>query len=70
MNELQHKYDVLLATFVGAIMAHTGCTQDQAATRIATLCAITQTQVFDPVGPTVQAANNKATAQTNGLAVR
>ena len=46
MIEMQHKYDVLLVSFIGAIMAQTGCSRQEAVERIATLCAITEQHVF------------------------
>jgi hypothetical protein len=46
MIDLQHRYDVLLCAFIGAIMAQSGCGTDEALKRIATLCAITEDKVF------------------------
>lgn len=52
--ELQHKYDVMLLTFVSFLMVLTGCDEEEATKRIATLCAVTQTKVFDPIGETIE----------------
>jgi len=46
MIDLQHKYDVMLCAFIGAIMAQSGCSKDEALARIATLCTITEQQLF------------------------
>lgn len=48
MPGLQHKYDVLLAAFVGFLMGQTGCTRQEATMRIATLCVITEQRLFGP----------------------
>ncbi len=46
MIDLKHKYDVLLVAFIGAIMVQTGCSKDEALVRIATLCTIAESKVF------------------------
>jgi len=48
--DLQHKYDVMLAAFVGLIMVTTGCTQEQAVRRVAILCATAEAVVFGSAG--------------------
>jgi hypothetical protein len=54
MMENQHKYDVLLATFVAFLMQQTGCSQDAAGIKIATLCAVVQTLAFDTPGKSAE----------------
>jgi hypothetical protein len=49
-KELQHKYDVMLLAFIGLLMKMTGCNQEEAALRVASLCACIQTDVFDKSG--------------------
>ena len=44
--ELQYKYDVLLCAFIGAIMVQSRCSKDEAMARVATLCTITEQQLF------------------------
>ena len=44
MKEITN-YDLILITFMGAIMAQSGCSKDEALMRIATLCAITEKQM-------------------------
>jgi hypothetical protein len=57
--DLQHKYDVLLVAFISLIRAWTGCSEEEATAKVAELCAITQTEVFDPVGRTIEKLQNQ-----------
>jgi hypothetical protein len=42
----EYKLDILLLTFVGFLVTLTGCSQDEALTGIAAMCAITESELM------------------------